>query len=221
MFAAPSNWNRLIMEFQNVYRSVDSGTNWSRIGGGHPGGIDPSLVINALYEAPSNSDIIYAIAAGAPINNGKNVSVTSNASQGNGASWINQTSNLPSGDWMGAVTVHPTDQNTAYVAGYFGVHKTTDTGVSWTQRFPVGSFDVAIDPVSPEHIFLATDSGVYLCTDGETNWGSTIGIPFGMHVTSLSLNATSRKLAASTYCRGAYVADLLGSSTTALRRREE
>jgi photosystem II stability/assembly factor-like uncharacterized protein len=212
MFAALGDWNRVTVGFRNVYRSTNSGNNWTRIGGGHPGGIDPTLVINILYEAPSNTDVIYAIAAAAPINNGKKVYVTSNASQGNSASWTNRTSNLPSGDWIRAVTVHPIDQQTAYVAGTFGVYKTTNMGVSWTQRSPVGSYDVAIDPVSPEHIFVATDSGVYLSTDGGTNWESSIGIPFGMHVTSLSFNATSRKLAASTYGRGAYVADLLGSS---------
>jgi photosystem II stability/assembly factor-like uncharacterized protein len=207
MFVAPGNSARVVMGFQNVYRSVNSGASWTRIGGG-TSGIDPNKVMIALYEAPSNTDVIYAISAAPPINNGYKVFVTTNAGQGNGATWT-PTSNLPGGIGIRAVTVHPTSPQTAYLASQ-GVYKTTNMGATWILSgfANLGCYDVAIDPVSPEHIFAATDSGVYASTDGGTTWGSTTGIPAGMVVSSLSFNATSRQLAASTYGRGVYMLDL-------------
>jgi hypothetical protein len=69
--------------------------------------------------------------------------------------------------------------------------------------------DVAIDPVNHLHIFAASHAGVFASTDGGATWpGMPAGIPAGMAVTSLSLNATSRHLAAATYGRGAYILDL-------------
>jgi hypothetical protein len=65
---------------------------------------------------------------------------------------------------------------------------------------------VAIDPANPEHIFVASNAGVFASTDGGQAWGNmSDGIPTGMVVTALSFNAASRQLAASTYGRGVYM----------------
>jgi hypothetical protein len=66
--------------------------------------------------------------------------------------------------------------------------------------------DVAIDPANPEHIFAASNAGVFASTDGGLTWGNmSHGIPTGIVVTALSFNAASRQLAASTYGRGVYM----------------
>ena len=66
--------------------------------------------------------------------------------------------------------------------------------------------DVAIDPAYPQHIFAASNAGVFASTDGGIHWGNmSEGIPSGMVVSSLSFNAASRQLAASTYGRGVYM----------------
>jgi hypothetical protein len=203
MFVAPSDWNRVIMGFQNVWRSINSGNSWLRIGGG-PNGFDTGTA-TVLNEAPSDTNVIYAVF------DASRMWVTSNANQGNSATWTNRTTGLGGG--IQAVTVHPTNPQTAYVAcnsANSGLYKTTNMGITWTQLSfaNLGCWDLAIDPVNPLHVFAATGSGVYASTDGGTTWGLTLGIPSGMAVTSLSLNAASRHLAASTYGRGAYILDL-------------
>lgn len=222
MFVTPTDSARVIIGFQNVWRSTNSGTAWTRIGGRDCSvdpnncGIDPDpikLTVNALCEAPSDTNVIFAVTAVPSISNGKHVFVTTNANQDN-PSWTDRTSSLPSNPGIRAVTIRPgapaPAPQTAYLATNVGLYKTTDTGVSWTR---VGfanmvCYDVVIDPAYPEHLFVATTSGVYVSMDGGATWGSTLGIPLGMAVTSLSLNATSRHLAASTYGRGAYILDL-------------
>jgi hypothetical protein len=81
-------------------------------------------------------------------------------------------------------------------------------GTSWTQ-YGIPNLiyrDVAIDPSNPQHIFVASNAGVFASTEGGLTWGNmSEGIPSGMTVTALSFNAASRQLAASTYGRGVYV----------------
>src|SRR5438132_552827 len=61
------------------------------------------------------------------------VFVTSNAGQGDGATWNQVTrKNQPGG--IRAVTVDPINYRTAYLACNSGVHKTTDMGTTWTQQ---------------------------------------------------------------------------------------
>jgi hypothetical protein len=212
MFVAPSDWNRVVMGFQKIWRSTDAGQNsphWTRIGG--TGCVDSSCAtFTSLYEAPSDTNTIYAVAGNT------RVWVTSNANQGNSATWTNRSSGLPPADATGgilAVTIDPNNPQVAYVAhnrANTGLYKTINRGISWTQLGfgNLGCWDVAIDPVNTSHVFVATSAGVYASTDGGTTWASTAGIPAGLEVTSLSLNASSRRLAASTYGRGAYILNL-------------
>ena len=81
-------------------------------------------------------------------------------------------------------------------------------GTSWTQHgIPNLIYrDVAIDPSHPQHIFAASNAGVFASTDGGLTWGNmSKGIPAGMMVSALSFNAASRQLVASTYGRGVYM----------------
>ena len=110
-----------------------------------------------------------------------------------------------------SVSVHPTDPRIAYVGCNSGVYKTTDMGTTWVQQGVPDLIyqDVAIDPANPEHIFAASNAGVFASTDGGLTWGNmSDGIPTGMVVTSLSLNATNRQLAAATFGRGVYMLDV-------------
>ena len=210
MFVAPGNWKRVIMGFQKVWRSTNSGESWTRIGPDQC--VDSSCAtFTSLYEAASDTNVIYAIAGNT------RVWVTFNANDAN-PTWADRTGGLPPADETGgiqAVTIDPTNPQIAYIAHnrvstdlyLSGLFKTTNGGVSWTSLgfANLGCWDVAIDPANTNNVFVATGAGVYVSTDGGTNWEASRGIPAGMAVTSLSLDPTSRALAASTYGRGVYV----------------
>jgi photosystem II stability/assembly factor-like uncharacterized protein len=197
----PSSPTHIIAACQHVVRTLDGPTvtpgGWTTIGQRFA---DP---VTAAYEAPNNSNVIYAVAA-----HGR-VWMTANANAGTAAVWSDVTRDLPGGIWT--ITVHPTDPQTAYLACDSGVYKTTNMGTIWTQQGVPNLVyrDVAIDPANPQHIFAASRAGVFSSTDGGLTWANmSDGIPAGMMVTSLSYNPMSRQLAASTYGRGVYLLDL-------------
>jgi photosystem II stability/assembly factor-like uncharacterized protein len=200
----------LIAACQQVVRTLDGPTvtteGWTTIGQSLA---DPNgNYVTAAYQAPNNSNVIYAV-------RGRNtVFVTSNADQGNSATWI-QVTQANQIEAINAVIVDPNNPATAYLACNSGVYKTTNMGATWTQYgIPDLIYrDVAIDPANPQHIFAASNAGVYASTDGGLTWGNlSNGIPVGMAVTALSFNAMSRQLAASTYGRGVYILNLATTS---------
>ncbi|HMG04644.1 MAG TPA: Ig-like domain-containing protein, partial [Chthoniobacterales bacterium] len=220
-FKIATNSDRVIMGFQNVWRSVDSGNNWTRIGGtacpgpspsatpNHNCGIASNRVITSVCEAPSDSNYIYAVA-----DYGKQIFMTANANAGTGATWQDITRNLAanmSPDDISRVVVHPTDPLTAYLAGSHYVHKTSDGGATnWVNEAVGPDFvfrDVIFHPADPSQVLVASHRGIYHRVNG--TWTSlSWALPEGMAWWGLSFNHYSHQLAAAGYGRGVYTIDL-------------
>lgn len=105
---------------------------------------------------------------------------------------------LPDSHHIGKIQLHPTDDNTAWVAvmGHLyspnkerGVYKTTDGGKSWKQTLYVddntGAVEMDINPQNPNELYAAMwyrtraswdfveggkTSGIYKSTDGGNTW---------------------------------------------------
>ncbi|MEY2504885.1 MAG: hypothetical protein QOG27_1165, partial [Verrucomicrobiota bacterium] len=203
LFVNPGDSARVLVGFKNIYRSTDSGNAWTRIG---PNGIDtdPGGAAFALADASSDTNVIYAVF------DRLRVFVTSNANLGNAATWTQVINGYEGVGLISGITVDPTDPNTAYIASETNVWKTVNRGAHWDPVAYANLIyrDVVVDPANHLQVFVAGTAGVYASLDGGVNWGTYAGIPYGLEVTSLSLNATSRRLAASTYGRGAYVITL-------------
>lgn len=196
--------DRVVMGFQNVWRSLASGKlgTWTRIGGG-PGGIDSGAVVEIVRQAPTDTNVIYAITR-----SGGKVLATTNADDFQ-PEWRNVTGHLPGG--INALIVDPTDPATVYVACSADVYKTTDGGRNWSNQTGghASGFaydDLAIDPAYPNRVIAASYLGVIISVNGGLTWENiSAGLPAGMTVSSLSFNVFSRQLAAGTYGRGAYL----------------
>jgi photosystem II stability/assembly factor-like uncharacterized protein len=117
-------------------------------------------------------------------------------SSNNGKTW--QYLGLPESHHIGKIQLHPTDNNTAWVAalGHLysankerGVYKTTDGGKTWKQTLFVddntGAVDVDINPSNPNEVYAAMwyrvrrawkfeesgkTSGIYKSNDGGETW---------------------------------------------------
>ena len=100
-------------------------------------------------------------------------------SEDGGRSWqgVSLPAKHPHVDVM-AVTMHPEDARTVYVATHdAGVFKTTDGGKGWRESNDgLGGLDVhglAIDPLEPQKLHAAVrdkGEGVYRSTDGGVKW---------------------------------------------------
>jgi photosystem II stability/assembly factor-like uncharacterized protein len=117
-------------------------------------------------------------------------------SKDKGKTW--QYLGLPESHHIGKVQLHPTDDNTAWVAvlGHLyspnkerGVYKTTDGGATWKQTLSVndntGAVEMEINPQNPNELYAAMwyrtrsawnfeesgpGSGIYKSTDGGNTW---------------------------------------------------
>lgn len=117
-------------------------------------------------------------------------------SKDKGKTW--QYMGLPESHHIGKIQLHPTDDNTAWVAvlGHLyspnkerGVYKTTDGGATWKQTLAIdentGVVDLDINPLNPNEIYVAAwyrtrrawnfeesgkTSGLYKSTDGGNTW---------------------------------------------------
>ncbi|MCX8019005.1 MAG: hypothetical protein N2747_00760 [Chitinophagaceae bacterium] len=117
-------------------------------------------------------------------------------SNDNGKSW--QYAGLPESHHIGKIQLHPSDENTAWVAvlGHLyspnkerGVYKTTDGGKTWKQTLFIddntGCVDLDINPQNPQDVYAAMwyrtrrawhftesgkSSGIYKSTDGGESW---------------------------------------------------
>jgi len=104
---------------------------------------------------------------------------------GNGGSiWFDGSHGIPASS-PGTVTqvkvleVHPNDADTLYAgARYQGLFKSQDGGLLWThiaslQTGDRSVFDLAIDPMNPEILYVATYNGLYKSLNGGTSWVRT------------------------------------------------
>ena len=111
---------------------------------------------------------------------------------------------------IGNIIIHPSDENTVWVAAYGpvwskggerGIYKTTDGGKTWERTLFIsdetGVSEIAIDPKNPNILYAAThqrrrhewtyigggpESAFYKSTDGGKTWREiSSGLPKGEH----------------------------------------
>jgi photosystem II stability/assembly factor-like uncharacterized protein len=196
LYAATYDKERLPWTFNlggpgsGIYKTVDSGKNWQKLGGGLPGGMLGRIGI-AIYLR--NPNILYACIENA---NKKGMSDEERykelregkSSQGMidgevyrsddaGETWTKvspegQSIGGAPGYYYGQIRIDPNDDKVVHVlsASSWG---TRDGGKSW-QRRPLrfGGDDHAlwIDPENSDHILLGYDHGMGFTYDGGKNW---------------------------------------------------
>lgn len=207
---APSNSQIMYAGKTTVFKSVNGGSSWTATNGGSPPDNNPALSMAISY---TNPDVAYY--GSAPVNSIAKIFATTNG----GTNWNNVTGSLPD-RYPVDIAVDPTSDATVYVvfSGFGSPHlyKSVNYGASWTNigtSLPdVPSSAVIIDPAYPNHIYFGNDLGVYVSTNGGTNWESyNTGLPNASIIMDLSLSPLNRKLRIATHGNGVYERDLVGS----------
>jgi len=173
MGLSSSTAGRIITGHQDNGTNLSNGLSWSEVYGGD--GMD-------CFIDWSNNLVMVASYVNGDFN------VTTNG----GGSWTNITSGLVgTGAWVAPIVQSPSSSNT-YYCGYQNVYKSTNQGISWTQKGTIGSTldEIKIAP-SNTNIIYATHSGaVYRTTNDGTNWTNVTGsIPTASaSITDLAIN---------------------------------
>ncbi len=181
-----------------------------------------------LTNGSSNGDYITAIAV-SPVSSTTLFAATTNSlvwySTNTGSTWTQIASGLPP-RYPTMVQGDPQTSTTFYVAvsGFSGFGDTmghvfkcsTTTGTCSDISFNLPNTpanDIVIDPAVANTYYLATDTGVYMTSNGGTSWSTfSNGLP-NVAVLGLKLHAASRTLRAVTHGRSAWDISLSPNTT--------
>lgn len=212
---APNNPNILYMGAERLFRSSNGGLSWASIsndlsnGATGQGGVVYGTITSIAASAANNSVLWVGTDDG-------NVWTTANG----GGLWTKVSANLPK-RWVTRVIAHPANAAEAWVclSGYrhademVHIYHTTDSGQHWESvagnlpDVPVN--DLVVDPANPDQTwYIATDIDVFSTTNAGQTWESANnGLPLAP-VTDLTLHAPTRTLAAATFGRSMFRAQL-------------
>jgi PKD repeat protein len=190
----PVNPAILYAGFQDIWKSTNRGTNWTKIssfGGGS---------LNNLAIAKSNPQYIYT-------GTSSNLWGTTNG----GTSWTNLSAFLPGNTSISHIEVSTIDPNIIWLtySGYTAnskVFKSRDGGHTWinlSASLPNLPVNCSVNqPGTPEGVYIGTDVGIYYRDTTLANWVFySNGLP-NVVIDELEIQVNSKTLFAATYGRG-------------------
>jgi photosystem II stability/assembly factor-like uncharacterized protein len=158
-----------------IWRSIDSGTHWTRLSNGLPTPTD-SVGRIGLAIARSRPSVVYAQIIAGTIGgyNGLGMYRTADG----GATWVRRDAGGFTGifggfGWyFGDMAVDPTNPDKIYAMGV-DLIRSTDGGVSYGSILHSAHVDqhvLWIDPANPNRMYLGNDGGFWSSTSGGSSW---------------------------------------------------
>ncbi len=145
-----------------IFKSTNAGASWTPASFG----LGSATAIPAILVDPTNPNVVYAATT-----NGVSKST-------DGAlHWASANSGLTglNGQGVTALAIDPGATSTLYAAAPAGgVFKTVDAAATWNQVLVAPAFTVAVDPTSPNTVYVGSyygSTGVYKSTNGGGTWG--------------------------------------------------
>lgn len=167
-----------------VFKSTDSGANWSRLPA------SPPFVISKLAIDPVNTAIIYLATNGGVFK-----------STDGGNSFTAMNNGLPQFS-IRTIAINPVTPNILYAAaGQPKYFKSFDGGANWGSISAGAAMrvdSVVIDPNTPATLYADTDTGISKSIDSGTNWTALTGFPNFLTANSITIDPVNNLLYAAT-----------------------
>ncbi len=224
---SPHNPNILYHGMQYVFRSLDRGDTWERI--------SPDLTTN---DPATRGDIryqtLFAISE-SPIKYGLIYAGTDDGrlwlTKDGGKAWQEITAGLAPGKWMSRIVASAYQLGTVYLTQNGKrdddftpyVWKSVDYGKTWqdlSKGIPVGPVNVIReDPVNENILYVGTDMGVYVTTDGGKTWMALGANLPTAYVHDLVIHPRDNVVVIATHGRGMWALDANSVNNKSARRR--
>ncbi len=209
---SPHNSRVIYHGMQYVFRSMNRGDKWERISpdltynNPEKQGNISFATISSISESPKTFGLIYA-----GTDDGR-VHVTKNSGQ----KWQEILTGLPKNKWVSRVVASQYDEATVYLTQngkrdndfQVYVYRSRDYGANWediSAGIPGGPVNVIReDPFDSQTLYVGTDMGVYVTTDGANTWdvlGSKLPIAF---VHDIAIHKPSKEMVIATHGRGVW-----------------
>ena len=154
-----------------VYKSTDGGENWTKLGGGLPGGIVGKVGVSV---SPADPDRLWAIIEAEP-----DGGVYRSDDAGETWTRTNSDNNLRQRAWYYThVQADPADPNTVYALNT-RLYRSVDGGTTF-EVIPVPHGDVHdlwIHPGDPDRMIVADDGGAQVTVNGGESWSTYYNQP--------------------------------------------
>jgi photosystem II stability/assembly factor-like uncharacterized protein len=212
---SPHNADVVYFGTNRLYRSMDQGESWTAISGdlsrSKKRGDVPFATLTTLSESSLQFGLIWA-----GTDDGQ-VWVTETG----GNQWRDVADKLPEDRWVSRVEASSHERNRAYVTlnGYRDddiaayVYRTDDLGKRFrniSKGLPSEAVNVIReDPVVPDILYVGTDRGVYVSTNGGDSWSALQGGLPNVPVHDLVVHPRERELVAGTHGRSIWIVDVL------------
>jgi photosystem II stability/assembly factor-like uncharacterized protein len=159
-------------EEQGIYKSIDGGDSWEKLGGGLPEGTVGKI---DLAVSPANPSLVYALVE-AP---GDKVGLYRSDDQGE--NWTHVSNDRRLGIrpfYYSNIDVDPQDTDVVYVMATPYL-KSTDGGKSWGRLNPPhgDNHDMWINPDNPQLFIQANDGGANVTHNGGKTWSTQLNQP--------------------------------------------
>ncbi len=187
----PTNETILYGGWTGVYKSINSGSNWTNISAG-----TITTTLADLTIAPSDPNYIYA-------SNGATLYVTTN----DGGNWNIRTAPATIND----IAVDPTNPSKIWIACNSATNRvmvSTDAGASFTNvssNLPaITARTIVVDDNTPRGIYVGMNIGVYFKNEPDANWTDySTNLPL-VAINELEIQKASGKIRVATYGRSVW-----------------
>ncbi|MEL6536580.1 MAG: 3-coathanger stack domain-containing protein [Bacteroidota bacterium] len=160
-----------------LWKSTNNGGSWVSLTDGIPRIGISGIAID--YSTSVNNRTLYILTGDGDGNDTPSIGVLK--SMDNGQTWY--STGLTGADLNRPykIKIHPTNPDILFVADYYGVFKTTDGGLSWTNTtLSLGDrefYDVEFKPGDPSRMYASTDDGTYISYNTGNTWTQTTFTP--------------------------------------------
>lgn len=206
-----SNPNVLYAGGSSMYKSTNAGSSWT---------LQYSFTDQkALSIAVSSTSTDTAYVGVLPTTSILIAAIYRTTNGGTTWTWTDISGGIVPNRYPTRIHVNQYKSKEVYVTfGGFGtahVIKSTNAGINWiniTGNLPdVPTQSVVVDPVYPQNVYVGNDLGVYVTTNGGTNWYEyRTGMPYAL-VFDLTIVKVSRKLRATTHGNGIWERKLVSN----------
>jgi photosystem II stability/assembly factor-like uncharacterized protein len=163
-----------------LFKSVDGGENWTKVGGGYPTG---ELGRIAVDIAPSDPSIVYSLVeapSAVPLDSGKTGLWRSNDA---GATWRKVSNTNPRPMYFSKLRIDPSNAETVYYGGV-GLQMSIDGGKSVETDAAMVTHDdvhaIWVNPRNPQHVLIGNDGGLAVSYDQAKSWTFVPNLPVGL-----------------------------------------
>lgn len=156
-----------------IYRSMDGGDTWEKLGGGLPEGVLGKI---GIAIAASSPNVVYAAIG--------DEDGGLYRSDDRGDTWT-RVNDLRTSYWYGNIYVDPGNENKVWIMGT-QLDVSIDGGKvfenDWTARgIHVDHHVLWINPKNPDHILMGNDGGFHISYDGARTWAFLNNLPIAQY----------------------------------------